>query len=1595
MSVTRFTLDYSAVLDPGSICGSPTITPINPSGLTIPCQDDTSVDIEINTDVPGPYCLTFIIECSESCSTCPPIEVTKCFCVNVDDCEDCSVCTDNICVSRCAAGKICDDDTCVDCNEENPCPSNQICSQGTCRCPADTPILRADGKCVECLDTDDLGPCRICENGVIKSVICPNGHCDPLTGDCNECTNNSHCTEPNQCCSGDGTCDCCPGYYLDPITNECVPIDICTSAEQCVDQYGPCYYCTEEGCKPVICPDGFICDPNTGDCVPECGNCPEGYGCINGGCVPCSSLSCTGSGQLCQFATGCECNGSVCEYVNCNPDTIDLEWVVTNGTSGTVVSPGSPALQGTTSIASLTIVSEQPPGQSNYMNHQFNLAVTNATNGTWTLYNTPTSTVSLGSGTSVSFDLTQTGPNLVGFVVKFVENGTGRTATWGIYREITAPLTAANVWHYEFQSTGTPPTTTGGTSGSIQLCATNGNFVPTGVTNVQTTGDINITFFPTGANCLTAIITGCGVWNGDVVVECGGTTITVPAPEFTRDPSNCCDPTDPNCDGWGEGSPCTDLTVQPITLVALPTYGTNASGDGEFLVVADWTSAGLSFIDLFYLNPASGCWGTSDNPEATANDIAIVSSASQSPLGPSVSALSKVITIGDGGCIHLGKNCTLRISGCKRLEGELCMTECSIFTVDIIDLGSNTYKAVTSLADETITYTWSYPGLLTTTNQTVIITPTGGTTNLIVTAKYGTSLKCTATDVLVLNTFIAGCTDPTACNYDATANQSDNSCVYIGTHSYDCGLGFQHGTQTTTASQVITYRANDVPVVLNQRLDPGNYTITTYVNGVLFSRCSQVLTVPQCYNCASGVCLPAPSGSNVGTYNTNDCDGACACGIEINVSEQCASNRTTLIVSATGDTGLYTVTAQETGGANVLPVSALSTGSTISIPNLCNGNYTITVAGENCSQTVTYNAACFTCAGTTMALSNASISCVGNYTVTVTLATDPCGDTYRLEVLDPDLNVVGTRLITTGGTHSIPLGVYPGDGIYTVRATDIPTNNCITITEFTANCNGTLTECPITSSVLQYQINGSLVSFTESFTLDEAGGTYLVSLHNTAGGTTSNCNNATLSTQIGGTQTITGVLGVNTVNFINAIGVPPVPTCFGVKILRQGNASCTETNIVHVNPLSAPVNCGIAINSTSYNSATEQVVVGWDGTDTSGDLTIEINAYPNAVCGTGTPVTFTQSGLGEDSVGNVSFGNFPQLEGQVQCVEVTIFDTNDSTCTVTTTFQMGSCTCAIEILSTEVDAELEQVTVEYRTKCTSGDVTIDITGDATGSAADATASTDGVWVTNEKVIALTGYPATDGTISIEITDDTDAACTVTLEVVIEGNCESCTQAAALYLNDGTLTQIRNQGGILVVTGNYDLVSDEALLESDTETELVADGANFCDGATPVDLANSRNAGMAINQDNSDYQSIDHALIEHVDWVGTKKAYFGDFGCGITRRCDYTAELPISATADQITLRYAVNNALADYTGELNIEIDTPQTFDATALANIESDITSALGSFDVDLVTATYDAGTDVLTILIEGTNAGLSVIMTFESGGVGDVVDFTQSNCA
>lgn len=1608
MAIHRYTVPTNEIIDPAAICSGATVEATNPQCIAIVCQNATSIEVEINTDLDCSHCVTFAITCPESeCQNCGTIYVTKCFCVNSDDCGDCETCTGHVCLSTCAEGKVCNNDTCSDCLTDADCPCDQECNgQGSCVCPNG---LKKDlnGCCVECFDGEDLGPCLVCYGGVITAKDCNGGHCNQNTGDCQECLNNSHCSGANECCDANGNCSCCPGYVLDFNTNQCVPQPPCNNAQDCVDQFGPCYYCTVNGCAPKPCPAGFVCDPNTGECVPGCVNgvCPEGYGCLNGRCVPCSELSCNGEGELCEFAVGCQCVGLTCEYINCNAETVDLEWVVNPSTPGQPVpGTGLPALQGTANIVALAMVYGQAPFGSGYYNHQFNLSV-NGTNGSWVLENTPGNLIPLGSGTSVSFDLTSTGPNLVGFIVTFTETGTGRTAKFELFRTPTAPINQPNVWNSNVISHGTPASTTGGTQGSVQLCATNGNFIPTGVTNVVTTDSMNITFIPTGTNCMTAVITGCGTWNGDVILSCGGQTVTVAAPEFTKDPANCCDPLDPNCGGWGTGEPCGDLTIQPIDLVLLPTFGHTASGDGEFLVVADWTTAGLSFSDLFYLNPAPGCWSVFNSP----GDATIVTAAGQSPLGPSPSHLAVTVTMGDGGCVRFGHTCELRISGCKQIQGEICLEQCDLFEVDIVASDSTTYHAIVSILDQGVTYQWFASGgtITNPTGSSITWTSPGGSAQLCVSAKYGNPVECTDQACLVVNTQTAGCTNALACNYNSAANIDDNTCVLVGEPSYSCALGgFQPGLISAIAESTpaITYYIGGNVIQANEALEPGTYTVDVYFNGV--QKCSKSLTVPQCYRCSAGVCIPSPVGDNTGPHTTSNCNSACSCDIEINVTQVCSNNRSALVITATGDTGTYTVTVNKVGGEQVVAPTTMNTAGSVTTPLVCNGVYRILVQGVNCNKSRDYTATCYSCTGSSDTLSSYSYDCPTNQ-LFANITADPCATHYTVSLVNSAGGIVTTQQFTSAGAKTIPLGVYPGDGSYTVRLTS--SQGCVKNFDLTLNCNGTLTPCPISSTTLSDTSDGVNTSFTVNYTLATTGGSYSVTIYNTTGGGPL-CSGATF-TSIITTQTVVGNSGLNTVNFPNAITQPGIDTCYGVKVqkLGAGNENCFDTAVDMVEAGSTSFPCSLTVSNVSYDTATGNVFVSWNGTGTSNDVTVQIQSSGTAVCSTVDPVVVSVAGNGEDGL-NIPFGPIHQLSGQPQCITVTIFDTNDSGCDGTYEFEIPACTCSVDIDEDTIFVDSDAETIEFQlvTRCTSGSVTLDLSGDATASGTTTDVSENGTSVTSAPIVlSITGYPSVGGSAVLEAIDASDSGCSDTQNVTLEANCTACSQVATFTDPDAVITEIRDTSGNAIVSGSYDMnvLGDITALEADVEVGVTANGGNFCLTGTKVDAnANATLSGITVNQDSDSYVTLDYAVVTSAEWVGDRNHYFGDCGCATGRTCDYTmtADLtPLSGVAGTISFTlYYGDSGVGQFTRTVYVDLGTVGTIGASEIAAIEAAVEAAIANsscgYVAGAVSASYNSGTMELTLTIPDTNMALGTVVFYEVDGLvhTDYFAFTQSGC-
>ena len=316
----------------GNITAIPTdiawITGSN-SCLATPCyKENDYIVVELIPGCVGSSCIEGYIQFGNTCTNCEPLYFKRCFCTLDTDCPTgCENCNQyGVCQSKCLVGEFCAGDTCCECNAETPCKGNKICNGCKCVCPQGT--FDKNGICVECDENTILDKCHTCINGTIVAVPC-DGKCDPSTGGCVDCLTGGDCssrTDGKTCCVNK-QCVCCAGTVWDPTLERCVP-QPCKDDESCGD---PCLKCTSDGCKPIICPDGYRC--YNGECVywpctsTSCANgadCGKDCGCVvfEGvrQCVPCHILQCLG---LCEQALGCECKGTVCGPINNCEDYCD------------------------------------------------------------------------------------------------------------------------------------------------------------------------------------------------------------------------------------------------------------------------------------------------------------------------------------------------------------------------------------------------------------------------------------------------------------------------------------------------------------------------------------------------------------------------------------------------------------------------------------------------------------------------------------------------------------------------------------------------------------------------------------------------------------------------------------------------------------------------------------------------------------------------------------------------------------------------------------------------------------------------------------------------------------------------------------------------------------------------------------------------------------------------------------------------------------------------------------------------------------------------------------------------------------------------
>ena len=171
-----------------------------------------------------PVCEGIVVEVPEGCDGKIGIEIITIHGQRITDeitvcgvCPDCQDCVANVCVERCP-DQLCDNDVCVDCINDEDCPSNQICRQGVCECPTSS---EWDG--TNCIYINNCPPCH--EHNPLTNectkIICEGGlKC--VNNECVECASNADCGNNEKCENGD--CVCKSGYIRSEFTGNCIPL---------------------------------------------------------------------------------------------------------------------------------------------------------------------------------------------------------------------------------------------------------------------------------------------------------------------------------------------------------------------------------------------------------------------------------------------------------------------------------------------------------------------------------------------------------------------------------------------------------------------------------------------------------------------------------------------------------------------------------------------------------------------------------------------------------------------------------------------------------------------------------------------------------------------------------------------------------------------------------------------------------------------------------------------------------------------------------------------------------------------------------------------------------------------------------------------------------------------------------------------------------------------------------------------------------------------------------------------------------------------------------------------------------------------------
>lgn len=650
--------------------------PICPTKICDPVRD-ICVDCTTDEQCDGGKKCNAAGECV--CPVDKPYEINgRCYaCLPGTVLPNCKVCVDGVIVDKTCPGGICDPTTnqCVGCIYDSDCASkgpNHCCKPDkTCGCCFGF-VKDAAGNCVQgpkCRP-EDCGPCMKCDPilGCIP-ITCPPGFAcsKEANGGLGGCVKICDCNQPNSCgiqqaCVKDDSGQFC---YCKTCSGPCDPINGC----------GKGCYCPPTLLTCAVNPCGNSCTKGS-DCGPNCG-------CYNKVCTPCSAIP---DCDKCKFALGCGCNElSKCVDIKdkCSPEAVTLSWTKDCTGGGGQTGPGLSRLTANFNKSGCKEIKDNAVNGGYYEGCTFNYSVTESVAGKWYYSPSADKVVEIGTGNSVSIthNTGVFGDNTLMWRVIF-EATDGRKVTW---QSFNAGTLADADYRTEVVSNVTPSAGGQGSGPCVyKLCPNNPNFSWGGtfsVTNevvVPVEGKaITATFLRFDGNCAVLKLEGCGTYQADVPMMCGGSPVTVKTDPFSNDA--CCDLTSPTCDG--SGGPCIPSSKE-IPLKAEPYFG--GDGKNDFRVSPDLSR--FSPTELYYITNI--VWG--GQPNGVLNDLELDASSDTLDTGLSNQFIN--VSFKDGGCV------TLTASGqpCISYSGGVCLDKCTEFTLKLIELGGSAYQIVPS-----------------------------------------------------------------------------------------------------------------------------------------------------------------------------------------------------------------------------------------------------------------------------------------------------------------------------------------------------------------------------------------------------------------------------------------------------------------------------------------------------------------------------------------------------------------------------------------------------------------------------------------------------------------------------------------------------------------------------------------------------------------------------------------------------------------------------------------------------------------------------------------------------------------------------------